>query len=104
MLFLRINVYYVLALVSLFDSLCVILDIFLYVLILVLSFHYLSTILDMLSYVFTLVCVSPSTYTSLMHFTRFFFLKLENTHIIRTRRAYQNRRETHNLVNDSHPT
>ncbi|KAJ0875484.1 hypothetical protein HanPSC8_Chr11g0476951 [Helianthus annuus] len=31
------------------------------------------------------------------------FLKLENTHIIQKRRVYQNRRETHNLVNNSHP-
>ncbi|KAJ0888820.1 hypothetical protein HanRHA438_Chr09g0406281 [Helianthus annuus] len=72
-----------------------------YMSILDLLIYSLCVILDMPFMCLYLFVISFNIRLFTRHFTLFFFLKLENTHIIRTRRVHQNRRETHNLVNNS---
>ncbi|KAJ0880382.1 hypothetical protein HanRHA438_Chr10g0462471 [Helianthus annuus] len=93
--------YYMLILVPLFDSLCVFLA-------------YISMCWYLfccpILYVSLLMCILMCLYLfaysfNILLFSKAFysiFLKLENTRIVQTRRVYQNRRETHNLVNDFH--
>ena len=95
--------YYVLILVPLFDSLCVFLAYFS-----MCWYLFYCPILYVPFLMCILMCLHLFSYSfNILPFTKAFysiFLKLENTRIVQTRRVHQNRRETHNLVNDSHPT